>query len=207
MAQAVEQHIPLDVDRWTLNKAFDYLTVTLGYPENRALHEMERERLAGRLVVQVHKVVDGKTQGDPEYLPPDKKHKFVRHLGWVVPQNHKWGDNRWTVYKQRVLELWPIHPPASQSGPRPLEDNTEAAGQSPQKPLTTKEWLKKEVERREKLDDIPEEITEFSEQVHSQMKGAAKAGAVKRVIEPRTIEQHLRVTTSLFVKKKRSSKS
>jgi len=106
MAQAVEQYTPLDKERWTLNQAFDYLTVTLGYSEGRALHEMERERLAGNLAVKVHKVVDGKPQGDSEYLLPDKKHELVRHLGWVVPRNHKCGDNRWTVYKQRVLELW-----------------------------------------------------------------------------------------------------
>ena len=93
MAQAVEQYTPLDKERWTLNQAFDYLTVTLGYSEGRALHEMERERLAGNLAVKVHKVVDGKPQGDSEYLLPDKKHELVRHLGWVVPRNHKCGDN------------------------------------------------------------------------------------------------------------------
>jgi hypothetical protein len=120
MALAIEQYIPLDEDRWTLNQAFDYLTVTSGYPEERALREMEQQRLAGHLVVQVHKVVDGKPQGDPEYLRPDKKHKLVRDLGWVVPQNHKWGDNRWTVYKQRVLEIWPLRPaqqPEGKTGP------------------------------------------------------------------------------------------
>jgi hypothetical protein len=118
MAQAIEQYTPLDEDRWTLNQVFDHLTVTLGYSKERALHEMERERLAGRLVVQVHKVIDGTPQGDPEYLPPDKKHKLVLDLGWVRPLALKWsGGDRCTVYKQRVLELWPPRPPASRDQP------------------------------------------------------------------------------------------
>jgi hypothetical protein len=118
MAQAVEQYTPLDEDRWTLDQVFAHLTVTLGYSKERALHEMERERLAGRLVVQVHKVVDGKPQGDPEYLPPDKKHKLVLNRGWVRPLALNWsGGDRCTVYKQRVLELWPPRLPASQHQP------------------------------------------------------------------------------------------
>ena len=76
---------------------------SVGLSDSDALYEMQQLR------VEVQKYIDGKPQGDPEYLPPDKKHKLVRDLGWVVPQNHKWGDNRWTVYKQRVLELWPRH--------------------------------------------------------------------------------------------------
>jgi hypothetical protein len=36
---------------------------------------------------------------------------------------------------------------------------------------------------------------------------AARAGRVKGVVEPRTIEKHLRLTTNLFPKKKRSQKS
>src|SRR5262249_28222962 len=127
MAQAVEQYTPLDEDRWTFDRVFDHLTVTLGYSEERALHEMERERLAGRLVVQVHKVVDGKPQGDPEYLPPNKKHKLVRDLGWVHPLALKWGADRCTVYRQRVLDLWPPRLPAFQqqsedrAGPDPIK--------------------------------------------------------------------------------------
>jgi len=53
MALAIEQYTPLDEDRWTLNQAFDHLTVTLGYSEERALREMEQQRLGGHLVVQV----------------------------------------------------------------------------------------------------------------------------------------------------------
>ena len=117
MALAIEQYTPLDEDRWTLDQAFDHLTVTLGYPKKRALDEMEQHRLAGRLVVQVHKIVDGKPQGDPEYLPPDKKHELVLDLGWVRPLAIKWSVDRCTVYKHRVLELWPPRPPASQQQP------------------------------------------------------------------------------------------
>ena len=138
MALAIEQYTPLDEDRWTLDQAFDHLTVTLGYPKKRALDEMEQHRLAGRLVVQVHKIVDGKPQGDPEYLPPDKKHKLVRDLGWVVPQNHKWGDNRWTVYKQRVKELWPSRSPAFPSTPDQLPENKAGPDPKPKETLETR---------------------------------------------------------------------
>jgi len=136
MAQATDQHTPTEwgEERWTLNQAFDYLTVTLGYSEGRALHEMERERLARHLAVKVHKVVDGKPQGDSEYLPFNKKHKLVRHLGWVVPRNHKWGDNRWTVYKQRVLELWPLHTPAAQTAAEQQPEDKIGAGRVPAAP-------------------------------------------------------------------------
>jgi len=117
MALAIEQYTPFDEDRWTLDQSLHYLTVTLGYAKERTLHEMERERLAGRLVVQVHKIVDGKPQGDPEYLRPNKKHKLVLDLGWVRPLALKWSADRCTVYKQRVLQLWPPHSPASQQQP------------------------------------------------------------------------------------------
>jgi len=70
MAQAVEQYTPRDEDRWTLDEAFHYLTVTLGYTDQCALDEMEQARLDRRLVIQVHRIVGGKPQGDPEYLPP-----------------------------------------------------------------------------------------------------------------------------------------
>jgi hypothetical protein len=115
MARAAEQHTPTEwgEDRWTLDEIFDYLTKAVGYPEERALYEMERARLARRLVLRVQKIVDGKPQGDPEYLPFNKKHKLIRDLGWVVPQNHKWGDNRWTEYRQVILDLWPSRPPAA----------------------------------------------------------------------------------------------
>ena len=53
MALDIEQHIPLDEDRWTLNQVFDHLTLTLSYSEERALREMEQQRLGGHLVVQV----------------------------------------------------------------------------------------------------------------------------------------------------------
>ena len=129
----------LTEDRWTLDEIFDYLTKALGYTETRTLYEMERARLARRLVLRVQKIVDGKPQGDPEYLPFNKKHKLVRDLEWVVPQNHKWGDNRWTAYRQAVLDLWPSRLPASQTAPDKQQDerlvrptpSTPMAAQSP----------------------------------------------------------------------------
>jgi hypothetical protein len=80
-----------------------------------------------RSQAEVHKVVDGKLQGDPEYLPCTKAHKLFRHLGWVRPLGLKWPDFnvRCTVYRQRVLELWPSRPPAAQTAPEQQpEDRT-----------------------------------------------------------------------------------
>ena len=134
MALAIEQYKPLDEDRWTLNQAFDHLTVTLGYLEERALREMEQQRFGGHLVVQVHKVVDGKLQGDPDYLPCKKTHKLIRHLGWVRPLGLKWGDFRCTVYRERVLELWPLHTPAAQTAAEQQPEDKIGAGRVPAAP-------------------------------------------------------------------------
>jgi hypothetical protein len=104
----------------------------------------------------------------------------------------------------------PDQPPEDKPGPDPVKTRAAerpSAGQSPQESLTSKDWLKGEVERRKKLGDIPVTITELSKQIHSEMEVAVRAGIVKRVIEPRTIETHVRDTTNLFPKKKRSPKS
>jgi hypothetical protein len=117
---------------------------------------------------------------------------------------------------QHALHIWSPRPSASQPAPEQQPEDkagpTEAVDhssteQSPPEPLTSKEWLKLEIERREKRGDIPKEITEFSVQIHGEMEKAVRAGIVKGVIEPRTIETHLRNETDLFVRKKRSPKS
>ena len=59
MAEAVKQNTP--TYNWTLDQAFHHLTVALGYPEKRALYEMEQLR------AKVQKYVDGKPRGDPNY--------------------------------------------------------------------------------------------------------------------------------------------
>jgi len=74
----------------------------------------------------------------PNIYPPDKKHKLVLDLGWVVPQNHKWGDNRWTVYKQRVKELWPSRSPAFPSTPDQLPENKAGPDPKPKETLETR---------------------------------------------------------------------
>jgi hypothetical protein len=50
---------------------------------------------------------------------PASAGEFVYRGGWVSPQGLPWGNFnfRCTVYKQRVLELWPRHLPASQQQP------------------------------------------------------------------------------------------
>ena len=203
-----------DEDRWTLDEVHDHLTKTLGYAARRALDEMERHRFRGRLPIKVQKVVDGRPEGDPFYLPFDRKHELGYSGGRVSPKGLPWGNFsfRCTVSRHRVLELWPSRSRAFQqqaedkAGPEPEAAERPSTGQSPQTPLTSKEWLKGEIERREKLDDIPKEITEFSEQIHSEMVKAVRAGIVDKLIKPRTIETYLRLTKH-FPKKKRSPKS
>ena len=203
MAQAADQHTPTewDEDRWTLNNIFDYLTKALGYSEERALRELEQQRLARHLVVQVHKVVDGKPQGDPEYLPFNKKHKLVRHLGWVRPLGLKWGvDFRCTVYRQRVLELWPPRPPASQQQPEdrvgfdPLKvDAGRAALPAPLKPSSTIVWITAEARQLKADGEITKGMskTELASLLEHQSQGAAEAGKLKKPLTLRYIRNQL----------------
>ena len=125
-------------------------------------------------------------------------------------------SREWFVYRYQIAEQCDARaipwrrPPAAL--PTPDQQPKDEVGQPPQKPLTAKEWLADEVERREKqrrenLRDIPKGITKFSVQLHSEMEKAAKAGVVKWVVSLRRIEQLLRDTTSLFAKKKRSPES
>ena len=200
MALAIEQYTPLDEDRWTLDQAFDHLTVTLGYPKKRALDEMEQHRLAGRLVLRVQKIVDGKPQGDPEYLPPDKKHKLVPDLGWVRPLAIKWSVDRCTVYKHRVLELWPPRPPASQQQPEdrvgldPLKvDAGRVALPAPPKPSSTIVWITAEARQLKADGKITKGMskTELASLLEHQSEGAAEAGKLKKQLTLRYIRNQL----------------
>jgi hypothetical protein len=153
-------------------------------------------------VVQVHKVVDGKLQGDPDYLPCKKAHKLIRHLGWVRPLGLKWGDFRCTVYRQRVLELWPLHTPASQPAPvQQLEDKTGpdpfeiGAGRQalpasgPPKRESTQEWVTNEAIRLKTANEIPanakRHISHFAKLLAKRMDTAAKTD---KSIHPRKWE-------------------
>jgi len=200
MALAIEQYTPLDEDRWTLDQTLHYLTVTLGYSKERTLHEMERERLAGRLVVQVHKIVDGKPQGDPEYLRPNKKHKLVLDLGWVRPLALKWSADRCTVYKQRVLQLWPPHSPASQQQPEdrvgldPLKvDAGRAALPAPPKPSSTIVWITAEARQLKADGEITKSMskTELAKLLAQRSQGAFKARKIKKPLTLRYIRNQL----------------
>ena len=200
MALAIEQYTPLDEDRWTLDQTLHYLTVTLGYSKERTLHEMERERLAGRLVVQVHKIVDGKPQGDPEYLRPNKKHKLVLDLGWVRPLALKWSADRCTVYKQRVLQLWPPHSPASQQQPEdrvgldPLKvDAGRVALPAPPKPSSTIVWITAEARQLKADGEITKSMskTELAKLLAQRSQGAFKASKIKKPLTLRYIRNQL----------------
>ena len=200
MALDIEQHIPLDEDRWTLNQAFDRLTVTLGYSEERALRELEQQRLAGHLMVQVHMVVDGKPQGDPEYLPLNKKHKLVRDLGFVHPLALKWSADRCTVYKQRVLQLWPPHSPASQQQPEdrvgldPLKvDAGRVALPAPPKPSSTIVWITAEARQLKADGEITKSMskTELAKLLAQRSQGAFKARKIKKPLTLRYIRNQL----------------
>jgi hypothetical protein len=212
MAQAESQSTtPIE---WTLEELLEYLTLApFGYEIDDALHEMERAISIGDLPLIDEEYVDGKLKRryrlDPFYFRKHYTLEFdhrlkeganalvtLQNMVRVVPRNEQlqWGKSvlhSYLVIEQDVRRVWPRRPPEPQTA---LD-----------RQLTSKEWLKLEIDRRKKLDDIPKEITEFSEQLHSQMETAVRAGVVKRLIEARTIEQHLRDMKSLFVKKKRSS--
>jgi hypothetical protein len=178
MAQAAYEHTP--TYNWSLDEAFRYLTRSCRLSDRDALYEMEQLR------VEVQKYVDGKPESDPLYRHKDFR-LFIHDRRWVVLEGLEGSDARCKVAEQDV-----------RAAPSVV--------QSPQESLKSKDWLEREVERQKKLGDIPDTITEFSDQIHSQMKEALRACVVDRVISPRTIEQHLRVM-GLFGKKKRSQKS
>jgi hypothetical protein len=204
MAQASDHPTPIK----ELDDLVDYLTENLRCTKVVAVCVMNEAYSAGDLWLEKQDLIgDGERYGDWiavhdfGHLKPDSD-------GHVQVVTKLWRKARYRIAEQcDARAIWPARPPASQSAPRQLENKTETAEQSPQKRLTTKEWLKSEVERREKLDNIPKEITEFSGQIHSEMEKALRAGVVKGLIEPRTIEGLLRTTTKLFPKKKRSRKS
>ena len=210
MAQAADQRTPIE---WTLPDLLEYFTLRpFGYSINRALREMSQAIATGKLPLKREYYVNGKFHTD--WLDPFHFHlKYALELdrvtavvrvvkrGWLPGET----SFHYAVAEQDVLALWPPRPPASLPAPglRP-EDKAE---QSLQKPLTSKEWLKDEIDRRIKLGDIPKGITAFSEQIHSKMKKAIRDGVVNRLLKPRTIETYLRTTTNLFPKKKRSPKT
>jgi hypothetical protein len=69
-------------------------------------------------------------------------------------------------------------------------------------PLKAKDWLFREIKRRQKLNDIPLEITAFARELHPQMKAAVRDGAVDHAMAEGTIINWLR-NFGLFPPKKR----
>jgi ABC-type branched-subunit amino acid transport system ATPase component len=63
---------------------------------------------------------------------------------------------------------------------------------APFEDLTPKKWITNEVIRRQKLGDIPANVTEFARQLHHQMKAAADHRI--HVLKPRTIENGFELT-------------
>jgi hypothetical protein len=222
MAKAEAKHTPTD---WDLIDVLRYLTLApLSYEIDAALREMEQRLGDGQLPLKVEHYVEGKLHSfvmDPFQF----RHKYNLKLDgdwmWVVPRSGiQWGKRDYTVAEQDVITLWPPRPPAAQTAPDLQPEDkagldpfkTEAADRtsverSSQKPLTTKDWLASEIKRQQELNNIPKDITSASHQIRSQMEKAVRAGDVKQLLEPRTIETHLRLTTSLFPKKNRSRKS
>jgi hypothetical protein len=98
MAQAAEQHTP--TYNWSLGEAFRYLTRAVRLPDSVALYEMEQLR------VEVQKYVDGKPQGEPEYLYKNFKLRRDRH--GVVVEGIRW-DSRCKVAEQDVRAIQSAH--------------------------------------------------------------------------------------------------
>jgi hypothetical protein len=217
MALAVEQHIPIKY----LDDLLRYLTEDSGYTKGVAEYMANQRYKDGHLRLTKVEYVGVKPQGEVPIDPQFGHIEVRRGRMRFVPRELLW---RKAIYKIAegcdARAIWPCRPPASQPAPdqQLVEDkvgpdsfkaaHSPSAGQPRQKPLTSKEWLGGEIKRREDAGNIPEgKITEFSGQIHTEMEKAGRAGIVKWVIEPRTIEHHLRTTTKLFPKKKRSPKS
>jgi hypothetical protein len=225
MAQAADQHTAKEC---SLDDYVADLIAKSGCNRPDALSEMRERFVHGRLILIRQRLVDGNPYNPWDRKPYNKEQvepdDFERSYSLSLQSDFRGGykvrvhviSSDSFEYCYTVAELpWLT---ASQTGPaQQLEDKTGPAkaadrssaeqSSSSQESLTSKEWIKLEIERREKLGDIPEEITEFSRQLHSQMKDALRAGVVDRAIVPRTIETHLRVTWKIFPKKKRSKKS
>jgi hypothetical protein len=212
MALATYQHTPIK----DLDDLLRYLTEDLGYTKGVAIYSMNQHyhgQLDGRLVLEKQDLIrDNEPCGGWVTTNAnlwDLKLDRDGHVQ-VIPRIKLWRKARYRIAEGcDARAIWPPGLPAPQTAAEQQQEDKAgpSAGQLRQKPLTPKEWLKGEIKRREDAGDIPKEITEFSVQLHSEMEKAVRAGTVKGLIEARTIETHLRDTTSLFAKKKRSPKS
>ena len=147
MAQAVEQYTP--TYNWSLDEAFRHLTRSVRLPDSDALYEMEQLR------VEVQKYIDGKPRGDPLYRHKDFSLfiRVVRGHRWVVLEGLVW-DSRCRVAEQDVRAIRPA-PSAVQSSHKTVAS-----------PLKPKVWLPLEHERRKQQNNIPKDITTYTQQLH-----------------------------------------
>ena len=170
-AQAANQLTRID----NLDDLLRYLTEDLGYEKYPALWKMEECLWAGQFSpVKRQLYLDGKPKDDAVVL--DRVYFVDKRLDlnsrdWVrivPPIGFEWGDYRYTVAEQVVRRVLPHHP---QTAP----DQQEAAGcpsavqpshQPVAAPLKPKAWLPLEHKRRQQLNDIPKEITTYTQQLH-----------------------------------------
>jgi len=124
MAEAVKQNTP--TYNWTLDQEFHHLTVALGYPEKRALYEMEQLR------AKVQKYVDGKPRGDPNYRYKDfsLSIRVVRGQRYVVLEGLGW-DSRCRVAEQDVRA---IRAPSTLGAPLPHSHKPAAPSKKRKRP-------------------------------------------------------------------------
>jgi hypothetical protein len=138
MAEATEQYRP--ICNWSLDEAFRHLTRSVRLSDSEALYELEQLR------VEVQKYIDGKPQGHPYYLHNNFRLHVCDHR-WVIVEGLQGSDSRCRVAEQDVRAIQPAP----------------SAGQPPLKPV---KWLPLEHRRRQRLNDIPKDITTYTQQLH-----------------------------------------
>jgi hypothetical protein len=185
---------------WTLEELLEYLTLApFGYEIDAALREMERAISTGELPLIDEEYVDDKLKSryrlKPFYFRSNYILEFDRrnHRVRVAPRQRevKWGNSVFHFYlviKQDAQRVWPRRQPAPNAAP-----------------LKPKVWLPLEHERRKQLNNIPKDITTYTEQLHE---AAVKAVRQERLTNAPTARrfENLLHELSLFPKTKRRTK-
>ena len=177
MAQAAEHLTP--TYNWSLHEAFRHLIRSVRLSDSDALYEMEQLR------VEVQKYIDGKPQRDPHYLHNNFR-LHVRDHRWVIVEGLEGSDSRCRVAEQDVRAIQPVP----------------SAGQPPLKPAR---WLPLEHRRRQRLNDIPKDITTYTQQLHVTAVEAVGQGRLTNAPSARRLETLLH-DLDLFPKVKRRTK-
>ena len=180
MAQAAEQHTPRE---WSPEDYLRYVRLTLNCGINNALREMERRIVGDQLLLIRRRYdADGNRKGDPVLIDrfnflrnytlqfdfgdrvrvvmrrPDTALGGTYVVGFAEDGPIIRGPGRVTDGYYTVIER-PPRPPAAQTTPD--QQPEDKAGPDP-----PKVWLPLEHERRKQQNNIPKDITTYTQQLH-----------------------------------------